>query len=282
MPIIGADDGSCRRWWQWRTIALWAWLPFACGTAAAGPQRIVSVNACADILLVDLVEPGRIVALSRNAGDPRLIPDPAKTAGFPRVGRTAEEAYALKPDLVLAGAFAGRDAKAFLRAHGVDVVDVGIAARLADVPGVILETGRALGEEARAARLAAGLDFPEPPPGPRPRALNLQRRGVIAGRGTLTDDLMHAAGLENAAPFEGYARLDAERLMTLDADLIVLNQEPGTPADQGEALLEHPALRAHFAGARRVVLPGNLTVCAGPHLIRAVEVLREAREQLLD
>ncbi|MGE0233651.1 MAG: ABC transporter substrate-binding protein [Flavobacteriaceae bacterium] len=254
----------------------------ACAPAKAEPaQRIVSLNLCADLLLVDLVPPSRIAALSRNARNPSLNPEPEKMAGFTLTGRTAEEALALDPDLVLAGAFAGRDAKAFLRGQGIPVVEVGIADTVEGIASVIRQTGEALGAPERAAVLIAAMERPAPPPGERPKALNLQRRGFVAGRNTLMDDLMRRAGLENAAPFEGYRQFDAEGLMQLDADIIVLSKAPGAPTDQGEALLQHPALQAHFGEALNVVVPGNLTVCAGPHVARAVDILRGARAAFL-
>lgn len=250
--------------------------------ATAQPaQRIVSLNLCADLLLVDLVRPSRIAALSRNALNPSLNPDPEKMAGFRLTGRTAEEALALNPDLVLAGAFAGRDAKAFLRGQGIPVVEVGIADTVEGIASVIRQTGDALGVPDEAAALVASMERPAPPPGARPRALNLQRRGFVAGRQTLMDDLMRRAGLENAASFEGYRQFDAEGLMQLDTDIIVLSKAPGAPSDQGEALLQHPALQAHFGTALHVVVPGNLTVCAGPHVARAVDILRGARLEFL-
>lgn len=244
-------------------------------------QRIVSLNLCADLLLVDLVEPSRIAALSRNARNESLNPEPEKMAGFRLTGRTAEEALALGPDLVLAGAFAGRDAKAFLRAQGIPVFEVGIADTVNGIATVIRQTGDALNAADRAAQLIASMERPAPPDGKRPTALNLQRRGFVAGRNTLMDDLMRRAGLENAAPFDGYRQFDAEGLMQLDADIIVLSKAPGAPADQGEALLQHPALQAHFGAAINVVVPGNLTVCAGPHVARAIDLLRGARSAFL-
>jgi len=274
------DDARARRRWQSR-IAAFACLLAGLPAAAGSPQRIVSLNLCADLLLVDLVDRSQIAALSRNARDPQYNPDPAKMEGFRLTGRTAEEAFALKPDLVLAGAFAGREAKAFLSSQGIPIVEVGIADTVDGIAEVIRQTGASLGAEERAEALIASMVRPAPPAGERPKALNLQRRGFVAGRGTLMDDLMTRAGLDNAASFSGYRHLDAEGLMGLRTDIVILNKVPGSPVDQGEALLEHPALRAHFGKALTVIVPSSLTVCAGPHVAGALDRLGRAREAFL-
>ena len=55
---------------MWRAILLILALCWS-GMAQAKPQRIVSLNLCTDQLLLQLVEPERIAALTYLSDDPR-------------------------------------------------------------------------------------------------------------------------------------------------------------------------------------------------------------------
>ncbi|MGB0498119.1 MAG: ABC transporter substrate-binding protein, partial [Rubricella sp.] len=67
--------------------------------------RVVSINLCTDILVLQLADPGQIAALTFLATDPRSSILAEEAAGFPLIRGRAEEVFALDPDLVLAGAF---------------------------------------------------------------------------------------------------------------------------------------------------------------------------------
>lgn len=248
--------------------------------AEEAPRRIVSLNLCADQLLLALAEPERIVALSPNAQDREMSHHADQALDHPMVSGTAEEVLALKPDLVLAGPFAGAESKAFLRAAGLRVIEVPVPETLADVAAQIREMGELLGDAGKAERLASDFEAAVAAirldaTGARPNALYVQRRGFVTGHGTLMHELMETAGLGNAVRESGFARYDLETLLTLDADLIVLEALP-EPTDQGAAMLLHPALEARFGAVPRVVVPLTALVCPGPWTVEALHVLADA------
>ena len=67
---------------------------------------IVSTNPCADAILVGLVPPARIAAISHYSHDPAATSLPLEVARrFAVTGGTAEEVIARSPDLVLTSSF---------------------------------------------------------------------------------------------------------------------------------------------------------------------------------
>ena len=88
------------------------------GAAPAVPRRVVSINLCADELLLALADPGQIASLSVYATDPDLSTVVAEAAAFPHHAASAESVVALAPDLVLAGRFTKRDTRDMLTRLG--------------------------------------------------------------------------------------------------------------------------------------------------------------------
>jgi iron complex transport system substrate-binding protein len=106
--------------------------------------------------------------------------------------------------------------------------------------------------------------------------LELQRRGFTSGRKTLLGDLLSQAGLSNAASRLGITsvrHISLEAILKLHPDFLVLSSADPDAADQGSALLLHPALAEEYPPSRRIVLPENLTVCGGPSLPTAMQSL---------
>ena len=83
--------------------------PRSPGLEVAEPSalpRIVSLNPCLDAILVEVAAPQQILALSHYSHDPSASSIPQSLARkYPITGGTAEEVFALQPDLVLASSF---------------------------------------------------------------------------------------------------------------------------------------------------------------------------------
>ncbi|HLB06401.1 MAG TPA: ABC transporter substrate-binding protein, partial [Alphaproteobacteria bacterium] len=234
------------------------------GTPAAdAPRRIVSLNLCTDLLLLALAEPSRIAALSFLSTDPDLSYYAADARALPRIRGSAEEVVPLKPDLVLAEAHSARTTVALLRRLGYRVLDLPVAATLADVREEIRTLARVLGEEAKGAALIAAMDeglarLAPGEAGAAPGALVYQANGYVPALPSLPDELLRAAGLRNVAPELGLAaggRLTLEALLVADPDLLVLEEARADAASLADALLAHPAVRARLGTARLIRMP---------------------------
>ena len=263
-----------------RWIAVIATACVAAPAHAAGvPSRIVSINLCADELLIALAEPRQIAALSIYAADPRLSYFADEAKAFRHDASEAETVVDLAPDLVLAGRFTKRATRDMLTALGYRVVLLDPARSVSESVDQIREVAALVGHPERGEALIAAIDAARGAAlaaagdrGDRPTAAVYQRRGYVTGGGTLTGDLLDAVGFINTGGSLAGVRggfVPLERLVDQPPAYLVVTSFAAAASDQGSALLAHPALSALFPPEKRIVLPERLTVCGGPSLPEA-------------
>ena len=113
-------------------------------------------------------------------------------------------------------------------------------------------------------------------------ALYLTTGGWTAGRGTLVDDLLRAAGLANHETRAGWRPLPLERLAREEPDLIAaafFEASSQNPSRWSSA--RHPVTRRMLARRPVVALEGAWTSCGGWFLADAVEALAAGRDAAL-
>jgi iron complex transport system substrate-binding protein len=258
---------------------------------AAPPQRIVSLNLCADQLVVLLAEPSRIAALSKLARDRQLSYVARQAENFPSAQPNAESVLAYRPDLVLAGKLAAAPTVNFLKSKGVPVLQISLLSSFDGIREQTRSVGKALGAEARAEQLIAVMDkilaaedASDIPATRRPVALSWQPGGFTAGSGTLMDAVLRAAGYDNLATLrglKGYGFLTLETVAAGRPDLLIADTDLPDPPSLRQALLAHPVLSPARGGVgARIAAPPALTACAGPFTAEAVALLRAKRREL--
>lgn len=247
-------------------------------TPARAAPRVVSINLCADQLLVPLADPDQILGLSPYAHDKLHSGVAAEAKRHPALSGTAEEVLALKPDLVLASSFTSRATRELLRRQEIRLVELDAVRSLDEAKAQLRQVATLLGHPERAesaiARIeaAAGRARAAAPSGLT--VLPLQRRGWVTGRGTLLGSMLQLAGLTPALGGRDLGRfLPLEDIVAQRPDLLVVS-DAGGAEDQGAALLLHPALLRLYPPERRIVLPDSLSLlCGGPALAGALDRL---------
>ena len=254
--------------------------------AAAAPTRIVSINLCADELLLTLADPGQIAALSPYATDQTMSVTADAAAKFRHDAAEAETVVDLHPDLVLAGRFTKRATRDMLTRLGYRLELLDAARSIDQSVAQIREVAALVGHPDRGEALIASIDAARKAAigaaqgRPHPTAAIYQRRGYVTGAETLSGELLSLAGFVNdggalAGKTGGFVSL--EKLVATRPDFIVVSSPDPRAVDQGTALLAHPALAALYPLSRRIVLPERLTVCGGPSLPAALgQLTREA------
>lgn len=247
---------------------------------AEAPERIISINLCADALALSLV-PERVVAVSHLARDPRLSPVVAEAQQVPVIDGDAETVLRLAPDLVLAGRFTTRQTVRLLQHLGVTVLELDTPTTVAGSRAQLLEVATALGVPGRGRALLAKLDQAlhqsADPGGPAPLTAVYLPNGATAGQGSLIAELLSHTGLENLADRLGIQRwgtLSLESLLLTRPAVLIIEQER-EHASLATALLNHPALAS--LPARQVAVPGRYWTCPGPWLAGALERLAAVR-----
>lgn len=250
-------------------------LPAQSAMAQPRPQRIVSLNLCADQYLMALADPGQIAALTPYARDPAMSAGAAMAQKLPVARGHAEEVLARNPDLILASPFRRREALAAVDGSGQMTVDVPPAESYADIVAQIRLVARAVGHPARGEALIRRMNADLttiPRVGNGRVAAYYQRRGYMTGTGTLMDELMRRVGLINLATRldkPSLARLSLEEMVAARPDFLIVEADAERVVDQGTEMLQHPALRR----IPRLTLPQAWTVCGGPAYVQAVRSL---------
>jgi iron complex transport system substrate-binding protein len=216
------------------------------------PLRIASLTLATDEILLDLVPPERVVAVTHLVDDPEI----SNVAGrYPERIRRVRDAnpepiIALAPDLVCVASYNTADSLELLARSGLSIyrnesvssiagIEAGIE-RLADRVGEP-KRGRAMVERMRERRrrLADRLrDLPH-----RPRVL-FWSAGFTAGRDTTIDDIIRDAGATNAArelELEGSAEIAPERVVALDPEVVIVAHWKAD--DRQGQIANHPILR---------------------------------------
>ena len=240
------------------------------------PERIVSLDYCADQYVLQLVEPERILALSRDAEREFSYLREA-AAGLPTVRPAAEDVLVLGPDLVIRSYGGGPNAASFYTRAGVAVLDIGSADTIDEIMSVMADVAERLGEPERGRavidemrrRLAA---LPESTTDSQ--TLYMTPAGVTSGPGSLVHEMLRTAGLENFQQEPGWRSIPLERLAREQPDLVAYASF-GAGAEHPDAwsAMRHPLAQAQLADREVVQLNGAWTACGAWFLLDAVEAM---------
>lgn len=270
-----------RRLWFLASILVGSYAGAPVWAQADAPQRVVSINLCADQLLVLLAENDSLRSVTFLSAQPDQSYVADRVGDIPVNHGEAEEILALQPDLVVAGRFAARPAVALLRRFDIPVLDLPIPASFDEIRAHIMLLSARLGVDARGAAMIADMDerlaAVAVANGPMPRALVLGARGFTSGPGTLVHEVLSSAGLQNVAGdlgITGFGRVDLEEIVDANPDIIILNQPVTGAPSLARQVLAHPALR-QFEGQIIHMNPA-LWTCGGPYTVHAVELLADA------
>jgi len=272
-------------------VAVWHLLLAQGAFAEAGrtdaPLRVVSLNLCADELVLRLADPGQVASVTFLARDPRAsnVADLARTVPMNR--GLAEEIVPLQPDLVIVGAYTTRTTTAMLRRLGFEVLELDVPRTLGEAYAQIRMVAARLGVPARGEEMVREMEngFARLPAvaEDQPTAVVLRPNGFTAGRGSISDEVMQKAGLSNLAArlsTDRMGQLTLEEIVRADPDLLIVNAEKDAPPSLADGLLRHPVLAAFAASGRSAALPPRLWTCAGPALTEAAARLAAARLRL--
>ncbi len=265
-------------------------------SGAQSPQRIVSVNFCTDELLLSLVGPERIAAITQFDRDPEAEELLAKAGEIKKVAGSVEAVLSCNPDLLLAGRFSRQTTVRYFERSGIPVLVFGVPKSFKDIYTDIRKLAQAVGENEKGERIIkemqdelAALDPKKPvlDPGACPscqkkkefvpkRAVFLQSESFVPGRGTFENSIMEAAGLLNVAAqigIQDYGKLDLEKLIELEPEVLIFTSDQKSGRTIRGEVLSHPAIRNALSQAKVVTVPSSLLNCGSPASVEAVRIL---------
>lgn len=241
------------------------------------PERVVSLDYCADQYVLKFVDRDRILAVSPDAGaEFSYMRDHA--AGLPTVRPVVEDVMLLKPDLVVRSYGGGPNAAAMFERAGIAVHTIAWTEDIEAVMRMVGNTARALGAARLGAAVVADMrtrlaSLPAVAPGTQ--ALYMTPGGVTSGPGSLVDEVFTASGLENFQTEPGWRPIPLERLVYEQPDVIVpaffdsFGDQP-----QAWSAMRHPVARTPLqSGVPVIPIQGAWTACGAWFLVDAVEAL---------
>ena len=204
--------------------------PPLAATPAEAPKRIVSINLCADELLVTLADPAQIAGLSVYASDPTLSFTADAAKAFRHDAASAETVIGLSPDLVLAGRYTKRATRDMLARLGYRLELLDAARTIEDSVALIRKVAALVGHPERGEALVAEIEAARQraeaaAPPAKPTAAIYQRRGYVTGGDSLSGELLAIAGFTNdGAPLAGKTGgfVPLERIVASPPDYIVV------------------------------------------------------------
>jgi iron complex transport system substrate-binding protein len=251
-------------------------------SVAAAPQRIVSTNLCADEYVFRLVDRRHIAALSFEAGDrhPVVSTIADEVGGIAQIRPSAETVLSLHPDLVVMFAGTLPRLRAALDELQVPVLELPYADSLAAIRATTRMLGQALGAPERAQALLARMDAQlaaarRVAAGQSVRTLIYEPNGY-ATTGPVTEELMAAAGLRDAAPVYALTRLGripVEEVIAAAPQLLVFSGQQAVIDARANLVLHHPALAALDGRTYMTWNPLLPLLCAGPWSADAAPLL---------
>ncbi len=255
--------------------------------ARAEVRRVVSLNPCLDVILVNVADREQIAALSHFSRDTSSSTIAELSKSFPITYESAEEVLSFAPDLVLTSRHSSLGTRNALRRVEIKTElfsePKSIEESLAHVRRIAELVGHAERGEELITRIQIALKDAAPAPTAAPvPALIYQRNGFSTGGGTLVDEMLHTAGFDNVASrygLSGWGNISLELVVANPPRIILAGEDvPGMPT-WADRVLRHPALRNIEGRMKRFTFPDRLIYCGGPVLIEAARALVAARRQ---
>lgn len=252
-------------------------------TIEARPERIVSVTLGSDEMVLDLVEPERVAAVTFLAADEdySFVVEAAAAVPVHLAEANAEQIIALQPDLVFVASYTAAEVVDQLESAGLTVfrfMDFDSIDTLAEHVEIV---GRLLGAEEQAKRLIDDLNarlraVDERTAGRTlPRVLSYSLSSWVPGAGTSVGEMMERAGAVNVAAELGvqdWQPLSLEQVIASDPDvLLVAASEVGF----AKRLRSDPALAGVKAvrEGRVYEVPSRYLTTVSHYLVDGVEYL---------
>lgn len=257
-------------------------LPFR--LVAAEPQRVLSLDFCADQYVLQFVPAERIIGLSPNARKDFSFLR-AKAATVPLVRPQAEDVLLRRPDLVVRSYGGGPKISDFLQRAGIPLLQLPWVNSLDQLMLAIASTATALGAshqgETMLTDLRQRLGAIDPPEQDRLTALYMTPGGVSTGPGSLIHELILAAGLSNFIEKPGWHALPLEQLIYQQPDLIIAAFFSGEIQHLHHwSAMSHPVAQRHLRQQPLIELSKASLACTAWPSVDAVEAMAKASRKL--
>lgn len=242
---------------------------------------VASINLCTDQLLLSVADPAQIKSLSWLSADPRESMLAEEARRYDLNYGTAEEILRAGPEVVVGGSYTSAFTRSMLTELGLQVVSVAPANGVADIERNLRQVAAAIGRSEHAetviADMRARIARIENARDDRPvSAIVVRPGGFTVGNGSLANELMQLAGLENIAAVHGldaWGSLSLESLVTSKPELLIFTGYYRDTPSLANAIFAHPLIGRVTKGVRVAEVDAPLWSCGIPESLRSTELL---------
>jgi len=242
------------------------------------PAKVMSLNACADQLLVSLGEVDQIDSLTYYAKDKTTSPIRNAAASYPTNHMLPEEIINRTPDLILAGPYVRDATTKVIGSLGIKTEHFGVPVSIAEAKEMVNQAGIALHRNEKARRLNREIDDATSQSSATPiTALVYYENGYSAGANTLIDEVMTRSGLKNMATIYGvgnWGHVDLEQIIANPPQILILPKD--VDHWRSNPMRNHESLGSRL-GMKIAYLPDNLGYCGGEVVIGLANELKRIR-----
>ncbi len=244
------------------------------------PQRVISIDYCADQYLLKLGTSSQILGVSpKSVASFSFMRE--KAENFNKVRPLAEELISLKPDLVIRSFGGGKDISKFLSQHKIPILQIGFLDSMEEINRTIKNVSKALGNQAMGIRLVKDLNrrlISIPHTEKKKTALYIAAGGVTTGDGTLVHDIMTKGNLSNIIETRGWTDIPLEQLVSLRPNVIVHSYLNDLTKNSGKwSPIHHPVTERFLKRNTAIAIPPALVSCGGWYSLDAIEMISRAQ-----
>lgn len=243
--------------------------------------RIMSSNACADQLALELANPSSITSITSYTKDASssMYADIAKK--YPTNSDTPEEVLRDMPNILLTSEMFGNKASIdAAKSIGTKIYYFNVPKNIIDAQKMVTQAGVAFNRPKEAQALNDKISkATEEVKLPKIRALIYFQHGYSAGKDTLIDDIMTKEGFINAAPEFGvknWGQINIEELVAHPPDVFII-AEDNQKGSVTEKTLHHPALYNKNLNIKYAVFPNQYGYCGGAVIPKLALYLKNIR-----
>lgn len=253
------------------------------------PQRIVSLNLCADQLLMEMLPPEQLVGITHLSRDSGISYHHEKAKNYHQHTGRIEEIIALRPTLIIAGQFTTQTTNQLLGKLDYPVIKIGLPKTIADIQQQLLTLGKHVEQPERATTLSKQLSHDlrqlnENKITGSPKVAVYYANGFSAGKQTIVNEALTLAGLRNIAAekdLDYIAPLSMETLIQSKPDALILGRYQENTDSLAHQVLKHRALQTFIQknDIKTIAMPDKYWDCAGPSIVSAIAHLQQEFNQ---
>ncbi|WP_353571788.1 ABC transporter substrate-binding protein [Candidatus Albibeggiatoa sp. nov. BB20] len=243
---------------------------FSFNVQASPVQKIISLNLCADIILLQLADQSQQLSMTYLVNDMKSYYTIPESAQFNR--GLVEEVTVFQADVILAHTFTSSLTLQRLEQLGWPIIKLKAAQTVDDIYQNIIQIGQAIQQEQKALRIVQQMKeaLQQLPKLNQQKVLVFYPNGFSVGQQTLANNILSRLNLYNIAQDMGivfWGKVSLEQMLQHQAEFIILSTSQSKTPALATQLLQHAVLQK----SPHIEVANELWQCGSPLILKAMQ-----------